>query len=281
MTASGQGEREGRLPDRLVRLDGSGPGGGAAAEPGAAASGAALPLDRRQPFRIGRDPACSLSLPQEAGLSRLHAELRPDPAGGWWLHDLGSRNGTFLEGERLQAGRRLRHGDRFRLGGRGPLLQFLEGETRPGLIPAAGAEQASPPGRGGTAAQAPSPGLRSTAAEAPSPGLGGTVAVAGRQLPLAQIRSVDLRSEACHPQLFSWWVLGCLGGLLMLPFPWIFWPWQVAGLALALGMARRREHTLIVTLRDGRAHRHRFTDRATAQAHHHGLRRSLGLRPGS
>ncbi len=104
------------------------------------------------------------------------------------------------------------------------------------------------------------------------------MAVAGHQVPLDQIRSVELRSEACHPQLFSWWVLGCLGGLLLLPFPWIFWPWQVGGVALALALARRREHTLQVTLRDGRAHRHRFADQATAQAHHLGLRRSLGQR---
>lgn len=277
MTAAARGLGEEGLPDRLVRLD----------PPGLAGAGASAPplvLDRQAPFRIGRDPACALSLPEEAGLSRLHAELRPDPAGGWWLHDLGSRNGTYLEGERLQAGRRLRHGDRFRLGGRGPLLQFLEGESEAGRSGAASGRAAlAPPPP--APASLPSTPVAPSAVAAPSspsasPSLAGSVAVAGNQVPLEQIRSVELRSEAWYPQLFSWWVLGCLGGLLMLPFPWIFWPWQVGGLALALALARRQEHTLLVTLRDGRAHRHRFTDRATAQAHHRGLLRSLGQRPG-
>jgi len=212
--------------ERLVRLDGAAP---------------AVDLDPARPLSIGRDPACGLCLGQEPGLSRRHAELRPDPAGGWWLHDLGSRNGTFLEGERLEGGRRLRPGDRFRLGGRGPLLQY-QGPIADGALT-------------------------------------GSVAVAGRPVPLEQIRSVELRSEARHPQVFSWWVLACLGGLLLLPFPWIFWPWQGGGLALALLLGRRREHTLILTLRDGRAHRHRFADRATAQAHQRGLRRALGQAP--
>jgi hypothetical protein len=271
---------------RLVRLDGAGP---------------AVPLEPGRSLTIGRDPACGFCLAQEAGLSRRHAELRPDPAGGWWLHDLGSRNGTFLEGERLQGPRLLRPGERFRLGGRGPLLQFLQGAraevaaAAAGLPPAArnpGAQAAGsrPPRAEGPGAVPPPPtpppptppaaAPPVTPAAGPPGALAGAVAVAGRQVPLALIRSVELRSEARHPQLFSWWVLACLGGLLLLPFPWIFWPWQGGSLALALFLARRREHTLLLTLRDGQAHRHRFADRATAQAHHQGLRRSLGQIPG-
>jgi hypothetical protein len=52
--------------------------------------------------------------------------------------------------------------------------------------------------------------------------LAGTITVAGRALRLDQIRAVEVRSEALYPQVFSWWVLACLGGLLLLPFPLIF-----------------------------------------------------------
>lgn len=109
--------------------------------------------------------------------------------------------------------------------------------------------------------------------------LAGTITVAGRALRLDQIRAVEVRSEALYPQVFSWWVLACLGGLLLLPFPLIFWPWQAAALALALLLGRRQEHILLLTLRDGRAHRHRFADRPAAMAHRKGVRRALGQDP--
>ena len=103
--------------------------------------------------------------------------------------------------------------------------------------------------------------------------------MAGRSIPLGQIRGVEVRSQARHPHLFSWWVPACLGGLLLLPFPLLFWPWQAAALIGAILLGRRQEHTLILTLRDGRAHRHVFADRPTALAHGRGVRRALGLDP--
>jgi hypothetical protein len=125
--------------------------------------------------------------------------------------------------------------------------------------------------------------LRPVPPAAPQPvspaALDGTITVAGRALRLDQIRAVEVCSEALHPQVFSWWVLACLGGLLLLPFPLIFWPWQAAALALALLLGRRQEHILLLTLRDGRAHRHRFADRPAALAHRKGVRRALGQDP--
>ena len=47
-------------------------------------------------------------------VSRQHAALVPR-GGAWWVEDLGSRNGTFCEGERV-ARRRLRDGDVLELG---------------------------------------------------------------------------------------------------------------------------------------------------------------------
>jgi len=43
-------------------------------------------------------------------VSGLHAVLEP-VAGGWCVQDVGSRNGTFLQGERIVGMRALRHGD--------------------------------------------------------------------------------------------------------------------------------------------------------------------------
>jgi DNA-binding NtrC family response regulator len=52
------------------------------------------------PHTIGRDSSCSIELPSKT-LSRRHAQLRP--AGALWLvEDLGSRNGVFVNGKRIE-----------------------------------------------------------------------------------------------------------------------------------------------------------------------------------
>ncbi len=48
-------------------------------------------------------------------VSRLHAEIREE-GGTYWLADLGSANGTFLNGQRLQAPVRLQVGDVIQVG---------------------------------------------------------------------------------------------------------------------------------------------------------------------
>lgn len=49
-------------------------------------------------------------------LSRHHAALQYIPGQGFFLHDLNSTNGTYLNQEILQAPRRLYEGDRLRIG---------------------------------------------------------------------------------------------------------------------------------------------------------------------
>jgi hypothetical protein len=279
-----------------------------------ARSAAPVPLEGATPLTIGRDPANRLALAAEVGLSRHHAELRPAGEGRWLVCDLGSSNGTYVEGERLSGCRTLAPGDRIRLGRRGALLQFLVGaapETAaPQPAPFASDPESIPPRtsqpKPGGVAPAPVP-LRSAPPSAPtipsqppirpassrdrpaSPAgavpqpappnpavVPGSITVAGRSIPLEQIRGVEVHSQALHPHVFSWWVPAWLGGLLLLPFPLLFWPWQAAALAVAILLGRRREHTLILTLRDGRAHRHVFADRPTAIAHGQGVRRALG-----
>jgi DNA-binding CsgD family transcriptional regulator len=66
---------------------------------------------------IGRRASCDLPLLWDAQVSRLHAEL-VRMGSDWVLCDEGlSRNGTFVNGERLRGRRRLREGDVVAVGG--------------------------------------------------------------------------------------------------------------------------------------------------------------------
>ena len=64
---------------------------------------------------IGKAVENEVPLPDDATASRLHAVLERFAA-GWCVTDLGSSNGTFVNGERIWASRRLRHGDEIRVG---------------------------------------------------------------------------------------------------------------------------------------------------------------------
>jgi pSer/pThr/pTyr-binding forkhead associated (FHA) protein len=71
------------------------------------------PLPRGEAL-LGRSRDCLVRL-DAPGVSRHHARIRVDGEGAT-LEDLGSRNGTFVAGERLQAPRRLQDGDEILLG---------------------------------------------------------------------------------------------------------------------------------------------------------------------
>lgn len=74
------------------------------------------------PISIGRAPETALTLAWDLDVSRLHAELEIS-GGQWMLIDDGlSRNGSFVNGERLVGRRRLRDGDALRFGE--TLVQF-------------------------------------------------------------------------------------------------------------------------------------------------------------
>lgn len=62
-------------------------------------------LGRRR-YSIGRGKHCDLCLPARE-ISREHAALECDDAGCWWLVDLGSTSGTFVNGRRIGARRAL------------------------------------------------------------------------------------------------------------------------------------------------------------------------------
>ena len=74
----------------------------------------ALPRGPRTVFTIGRSPDCDLPL-RDPTVSWLHAELRRS-GGDWVLADLGSLNGTRVNGWRADSGFTVRAGDCVRFG---------------------------------------------------------------------------------------------------------------------------------------------------------------------
>jgi S1-C subfamily serine protease len=77
--------------------------------------------------RVGRDPECELSLQGEGSqsVSWNHARLELTPDGAY-VTDLGSSNGTFINGKRTEGRARFQVGDYIELGHTGPKLQVAE-----------------------------------------------------------------------------------------------------------------------------------------------------------
>ncbi|RCG32229.1 FHA domain-containing protein [Sphaerisporangium album] len=74
----------------------------------------ALPVDSRVRYVVGRGSECDLIL-TDLTVSRVHAELRRESE-DWLLVDLGSLNGTRLNGWRLVGPARVRTGDEISFG---------------------------------------------------------------------------------------------------------------------------------------------------------------------
>jgi hypothetical protein len=201
---------------------------------------------------IGRASGNRLCLASLSPVSDHHAVVRFSRSQGWLVCDWQSRDGTFLEGQRVQHCRRLEDGDEIRLGPDGPVLLFELQVSAAAAVPAA-------------AAPAPAPVRPPTSVE-----------VDGQTVPVAMVRSAAVQSLPQHPHIFSWWLLLCLGGLLLLPFPVLFWPLQVVALGGWILLGSRKQHRLVLVLRDGRALRHSFANRRTALAHRNGIRKAIG-----
>jgi hypothetical protein len=75
-----------------------------------------FPPGSARPFTIGRDRDCDLFVPDPT-VSRLHARFeRVNAKDGWLLADLGSKNGTTLNGWRVREPVQVRPGDRVKFG---------------------------------------------------------------------------------------------------------------------------------------------------------------------
>lgn len=66
------------------------------------------------PLQIGRGATCDLRL-EDVYVSNVHARIFPRE-GCWYVEDLGSTNGTFVNEERIAAPAPVRAGDRVRVG---------------------------------------------------------------------------------------------------------------------------------------------------------------------
>ena len=63
-------------------------------------AGRMIPLDG--PIEIGRDESASVALQQDELLSRRHVRITPESEGAL-VEDLGSRNGTFVDGDQIHS----------------------------------------------------------------------------------------------------------------------------------------------------------------------------------
>jgi len=78
---------------------------------------------------IGRDPGCHITFsPNEVLVSAKHALILLGPD-GYSLRDLGSRNGTFVNGEKVEGDFLLSHGALVQFGAGGPGARFVMGST--------------------------------------------------------------------------------------------------------------------------------------------------------
>ncbi len=77
------------------------------------ARGTSFPLDGE--LTIGRAQGCAVALPSDTFVSQMHARvfLRGDD---YWVQDLGSTNGTLVNGRKVDGAVPLRRGDRVQVG---------------------------------------------------------------------------------------------------------------------------------------------------------------------
>ncbi|HJQ19992.1 MAG TPA: FHA domain-containing protein [Gemmatimonadaceae bacterium] len=123
---------------------------------------------RAQSVKIGRSPECNVQVPPEQGasVSRQHAEIAIAD-GGVVVRDIGSRNGTFVNGKRIDAPHGAVRGDLIMLGSGGPTfaiedLHIVRGQT-PDPAPSGGAQETlSTPAEAKPVRRSPQPAARLT-----------------------------------------------------------------------------------------------------------------------
>ena len=114
------------------------------------AVGSYVPLEHDE-LRIGRAESGIGKLDDDPEISRSHARVSRAADGALNVEDLGSKNGTFVNGDRIEGARRLQPGDRIRLGS----TTLEVSEIDQGVQPTAMSAQPPRP-----AAAAPAAGLR-------------------------------------------------------------------------------------------------------------------------
>jgi len=162
------------------------------------ASGREIDLD--QEVVIGRE-GVAFTL-DDSELSRRHAAVRP-AAGGYEVEDLGSLNGTFVNGKKIAGATRISGGDTLKIGQTVVRLEAERaGATVASAVPAAAASVVSaPPGANG--------GAPDTAPTSPF----GTYAA-----PIGTGRRRGIASRQLGPMLASWGAVGATAVALVIYF---------------------------------------------------------------
>jgi pSer/pThr/pTyr-binding forkhead associated (FHA) protein len=88
-------------------------------------------LDQKASWRIGRSPDCEITIADQ-WISRCHATLQSMSPTEFYLVDLQSYNGSFINERRIRTVAKLEHGDRIRLG-RTEFEFYLNASTSPML----------------------------------------------------------------------------------------------------------------------------------------------------
>jgi hypothetical protein len=98
--------------------------------------------EHSEPLSVGRQEANDIPLPWDTEVSRVHAILQPVGA-EWTLVDDGlSRNGSFVNGERVRGRRRLTDGD---LVGVGRTMLVFAAAVAPDSVPTDAGSGSAPP----------------------------------------------------------------------------------------------------------------------------------------
>lgn len=88
-----------------------------------------IPIGEHRELIFGRARSAAVRFhpQQDQVVGRFHARVVPFGVApeGFMLSDLGSRNGTFLNGQRVDTPTIIHHGDHIRFGEAGPEMQFL------------------------------------------------------------------------------------------------------------------------------------------------------------
>jgi len=161
-----------------------------------------FPLSKQE-LIIGRDTTADLVI-NIAEVSRRHARLRLE-AGGFVIEDLGSTNGTFVNGQRMTGPTMLRPGDRIQLGEAVTLsYQVAQFDIDATVVTPASQQQAIP--RAGQPAAAAPPPPPPSPAPAPPPAQ--RPAYAGH-VPASPPAAPAVQKKDSRPWL--WAGLGCAG----------------------------------------------------------------------
>jgi S1-C subfamily serine protease len=93
-----------------------------------AGSSSEFPVKDSGTISIGRDPSCEVAYDQEQDdlVSRVHSKIRIEGANppSCFIADAGSRNGTYVNRQRVNGEVKLSPGDTIQLGAGGPQLEF-------------------------------------------------------------------------------------------------------------------------------------------------------------